>query len=323
MHKLAFVIVGWNNEDLLVDCLKSIDTQTHKPIKVVYVDNASTDGSVRLLKKKFPDVEIIEESTNHGFAKANNHGIMRALEDPEVQYVALLNTDARVEPTWANKIVNFAAKKPRGAFFQGTTLDYYDPKIIDSTHIFVSRNGQGTQGNWRHYYSRDIGPKKVFGVNAAACVISRAFIEEQPFDDLFDESFFMYLEDVDVATRAVVMGWDSYLVPGARALHMGSATSGKNPGFSLYMTFRNNSGVLIKNLPTRTILKMLPKLIKGDIDTIKTLWRRDQKSAIKKVIKGRFVGMLRIALYLPKRRILKHYTDINSDYLWHLMNKGY
>ena len=116
---------------------------------------------------------------------------------------------------------------------------------------------------------------------------SRNFIEKQPFDEFFDESLYMYLEDVDVAVRATVMGWDNYIVPGSKAFHMGSVSSGKNPGFSLYMTFRNNSSVLFKNLPSIILIRLLAKLIKGDIDTIKVLWRTGQKKSVKKVIEGR------------------------------------
>ncbi len=249
-NKVAFIVVGWNNKELLKECFDSIYSQTYSNITIIFIDNASVDDSVSWVRKNYPKVIVLAQDSNTGFAKGNNIGINRALEDQKVSYIALLNTDARLAPDWVEKVVNFAALKPNGAMYQGTTLDYYNNNIIDSTHIFVSRWGQGTQGNWRYFVTKEIGPKKVFGVNAAACMISRAFIMAQPFGrQFFDESMFMYLEDVDVATRATVMGWDNYLVSGVRAYHMGSASSGKNPNFSLYMTFRNSSGLLIKNMP--------------------------------------------------------------------------
>jgi GT2 family glycosyltransferase len=235
----------------------------------------------------------------------------------------LLNTDATIAPDWTEKVVAFASRKPRGALYQGTTLDYYNHQVIDSTHIYVSHNGQGTQGNWRHFVGLEKGPKKVFGVNAAACLISRSFIEAQPFDTYFDEALFMYLEDVDVAARATVMGWDNYLVPGARAYHMGSVSSGKNPGFSLYMTFRNNSDVLFKNFPLGLLIRILPRLIRGDIDTIRELRRRGKPAAVRKVIKGRFVGLLRMPLFIAKRRKMNKARTIDANYLWSLMRNGY
>lgn len=323
--KIAFVIVGWNNRNILKDCLESVEKQTYQNSLTIYVDNNSSDSSTDFVKEHFPKTIVLEQKSNTGFTKGNNIGISEALNDPAVGYIALLNSDARLAPDWAEIIVKFAEQKPNGAMFQGTNLDYFDHSIIDSTHIYVSHNGQGTQGNWRYYVTTEKGPKKVFGVNAAACLISRKFIEAQPFGkQFFDESFFMYLEDIDIVCRATIMGWDNYLVRGARAHHMGSASSGKNPGFSLYMTFRNNTAVLVKNFPAQILIRMLPKIIRGDMDTLRTLWKRNQKKAMRKVIWGRLVGIFRSPLYIYKRLKLNPYRKkLDKDYLWILMRRGY
>lgn len=324
MAKAAFIIVCWNNADLLEECFESIKHQSYTDHVTIMVDNGSKDNSIEFARACMPDAIILDTGINHGFAKGNNIGIKEAFKDPEVEYIVLLNSDARLDPDWLGDIITFAAQKPKAALLQGTTLDYYDHRIIDSTHIYISRNGQGTQGSWRDLYTTEFGPKKVFGVNAAACVITRKFIEAQPFGaELFDERLFMYLEDVDLATRATVMGWDNYLVPGARAFHMGSASSGKNPGFSLYMTFRNNSCMLYKNLPFTVLLKVIPKLIRGDIDTVRHLRRLDRPEAARKVIKGRLIGLLRVPLYIRKRRIMSRRRVISAAYIWQLMRRGY
>lgn len=321
---IAFVIVCWNNKDLLKECIDSIYSQTHSSIKVILVDNGSKDDSVAYTRKIFPGVQVIEAGANFGFAKGNNIGIAAALSDPQVTYVALLNTDARLAPSWTEDIVMFAAKKPKGACFQGTTLDYYNHKVIDSTHIYVARNAQATQGNWREPYTIELGPRKVFGVNAAACLISRDFIMAQPFgNQLFDEAMFMYLEDVDLAARATMMGWDNYLVPRARAYHMGSASSGKNPGYSLYMTFRNNSGMILKNFPIRTMLKLFWIMPRSDFDTIRHLRTARNKAASWRVIKGRLLGILLSPRYILKRRKLLRVRNIDEEYLWQLMKSGW
>lgn len=322
--KVAFIIVCWNNKDLLKECLDSIRDQTYNNYSIILVDNGSVDDSVAFVSSHMPSVNIIEAKKNLGFAKGNNLGIEAALADKDVQYVALLNTDARISKDWLEQLVKFAEVKLKAACLQGTTLDYYNHEIIDSTHIFIARNGQGTQGSWRNIYEREFGPKKVFGVNAAACIITRRFIDHQPFKGkLFDETMFMYLEDVDLAARATVMGWDNYLVPGVSAYHMGSASSGKNPGFSLYMTFRNNSGLLFKNLPILMIIKLLPNLIRGDIDTIKALRLQGKDYAVRKVINGRFIGIIRLPLYLVKRYSVRKVANIPKEYLWRLMDKGF
>lgn len=320
---VAYIIIGWNNKDLLEECIDSLNKQTYQNKKILYVDNGSKDGSVQFVKDNFPQVIVLEMGYNALFAKANNVGIQQALQDESVGYVALINTDATIDPEWTETIVKFALGKPLGALFQTMTLDYYNHSIIDSTHIYVSRNGQGTQAYWRQYYTRELGPKKVFGVNAAACMVSRAFIESQPFSDILDETMSMYLEDVDLSCRATILGWDCYLVPGARAYHMGSASSGKNPGFSLYMTFRNNTALLIKNFPILMLFRMFPGIIRGDLETIRTLYKTGRSSAIPKVLKGRFIGTFRSILFLGKRHEIARQRKISHHELWRLMQKGF
>jgi GT2 family glycosyltransferase len=321
---VAFIVVCWNNSQLLPEMINSIKKQTYKNIDTFIVDNGSKDNSVEIIKTLMPEAYLTEAESNLGFAKANNLGIKKALEAKNIKYIVLLNTDARLSEDWTEKIIAFASLKPKAAFLQGTTLDYYNHSIIDSTHTFISRNGQATQGSWRDYYDNELGPKKVFGVNAAACMISRAFIDAQPFKNEFlDETMFMYLEDVDATTRAIVMGWDNYLVPGARAYHMGSASSGKNPGFSLYLTFRNNTGMLIKNLPPIIILRLIPRIIKSDIETFRHLRRIDKRKLSWIIPKARIAGMIFVPIFIYKRIKLYSHINTSSEYLWQLMKKGY
>jgi hypothetical protein len=104
---------------------------------------------------------------------------------------------------------------------------------------------------------------------------------------------------------------------------MGSASSGKDSTFSLYMTFRNNSGVLVKNLPLKLLIRIFPKVVRSDIDTIIELRRLNKKSAAYAVIKGRVTGVLRIPLFLPKRWKILHNHQAEEEYIWELMENGY
>jgi hypothetical protein len=322
--RVAFILVCWNNQDLLEECFKSIRAQTFDEHVTIMVDNGSKDDSVIYTKQNFPWVHIYEAGANLGFAKGNNVGVKYALQEyPNLEYLVFINTDARMRNDWLSTMLNFADLKPKGALFQSTTLDYYDHSVVDSTHIYLARNGSGTQAGWRTPYIGDQGPRKVFGVNAAVAMISRRFIDAQPFKWLFDETMFMYLEDVDLSARATIMGWDNYLVPGTFGYHMGSASSGKNPGFSLYMTYRNNSALLYKNLPFGMILKMLPGIVRGDLETIRLLRRTGRKEGAKKIIKGRVIGLTRLPLFFVKRQKMLRVRTIPKVYLWQLMNKGY
>lgn len=324
--KIVFIIICWNNKKLLNECLNSIKTQAYKNHSTIMVDNDSKDNSIEEALRTMPDIQILDTKKNNGFARGNNIGIKEALKDPDVKYIALLNTDARLEKDWLGKVIELAERKPMVACLQGTTLNYSDRRIIDSTHLYMTQGAQGAQGHWQDVYYEEIGPKKVFGVNAAACLISRKFIEAQPYRQFFDESLFMYLEDVDIGARSTIMGWDNYLVPGARAYHMGSASSGGETGFSnygLYMTFRNNLGVILKNYRWGTIFRLLISLPVTDYRTIQHLIRLNRPEAARKVIAGRLVGIYRAPIYLIKRWKLHGKRKIDTEYLWQLMKKGY
>ena len=322
--KVAFILVCWNNQDLLHECFESINAQDYKNHITIMVDNGSKDRSVEYTRSNFPWVDVLEAGANLGFAKGNNRAMEYASKKHEdIDYFVFLNTDARIKEDWLSVLVDFAKQKPMGALFQSTTLDYYDHSIVDSTHIYVSRNGSGTQAGWRTLYLGDVGPRKVFGVNAAAAMISCKFIEAQPFSKVFDETMFMYLEDVDLSARATVMGWDNYLVPNTFAYHMGSASSGKNPGFALYMTYRNNIAMLAKNVPLGMLLKMTYSMFTADRHTIIHLRRIGQKESAKKLLKGRIVGAIRLPLYIPGIYKMHRYRkSVSSEYLWEIMSRG-
>lgn len=323
--KVAYIVISYNNQDILKECFDSIYSQTYKKKKVILLDNDSKDNSVEVVRKNFPDTEIIESKVNTGFAGGNNIAINYALKDPDVDYIVLLNSDAQLANDWTETVVNFAKNKPNGACFQTITLDYYNHEIIDSTHIYLAHSGQANQGSWRRTLPKgfDAPAYKTYGCNAAAVLYTRRFIEEQPFDHFFDERMFMYLEDVDIATRAVVLGWDNFVVPGSKAYHMGSVSSGKNPGFSLYMTYRNNSALFFKNFPVSLILFFIPRIIKSDYQTIKSLLKMNKRRQAWFLIKGRVNGIFRCFLYTNKRLIINKNRKITNKSLKAIMARGY
>lgn len=324
---VTYIIVSWNNRELLKDCIESISVQNCTENKrIILIDNNSSDDTVEYINKHFPNVELIISDKNNGFAKGNNIGITLALKDKNVKYIVLLNTDARLESNWTSTLINAANKRPQTAMMQSITVDYYNHKVIDSTHLYISEYGQAIQSSWREPIGigYDIAPLKVFGCNAAAMLITRKFIDAQPFKELFDETMFMYLEDVDLAARATIMGWDNFVIPGTRAYHMGSVSSSKkDPSFSLYMTFRNNMGLLIKNLPLKILFIILFRMLKADTASIRHLRRIGKSKGVAALIKGRLMGIVFIPHFLIKRYKLKPYRIIDKDYLWRLMKHGY
>lgn len=324
---VVFILVSWNNKMILDGCIKSIISQKYNgKIKITLVDNNSSDDTLEYVSKKYPNVDILPQLENNGFAKGNNIGINHSIEDKSIKYFALLNTDARIAENWTDTMVAFAQNKPKLATAQSITLDYYDHSTMDSTHIYLSRYSQATQASYGYPIgdNYDVPPVKVFGCNAAAMLISRKFIKKQPFSTFFDETMFMYLEDVDIASRATVMGWDNYVAPGTRAYHMGSVSSSKkDSSFSMYMTFRNNLGLMIKNMPFRILIKLLIITPKTDYSYMKHLWRMGRHKSVWALTKGRLVSLLFIPIFIRKRMILNKHINIENEYLWRLMERGY
>ena len=319
--KVAFIILCWNNRDLLQECFESIKAQTYSNFVTVMVDNGSADDSVAFTKANYPEVTVIETGENLGFAIGNNRGIAYALDELQSDYVALINTDATIAKDWLERLVSFALTRPKGASFQSPTLDYYDHAFLDSRGIKINHNGQAEQmGHRETDFKTNLATKRVFGVNAAAALFSGTFLKVQPFGSQYlDEDMWMYLEDIDLAARAVIMGWENWLVNESAAYHMGSASSGKNPGFSVYMVYRNNLSLHIKNLPTSILLRIMPGLIYTDLLSVYRLTRGRNYRAAKSLIKGRFFGLGRVPLFMKKRKTLKKLRTISNKELWDLM----
>lgn len=320
--KVYFIILCWNNRDLLDECLSSIKSQDYKDYSVLIVDNGSTDDSVEYIKRDHPEVKLIETGKNDGFAIGNNIGIAEALKDPSCKYIAFINTDARIKSDWLKTLISFADSHPNGASFQSPTVDYYDHKILDSYGIQIDKQGRAVQLGFRTttFPKHDF---QVYGANAAAAMYSRAFLNAQPFGtDYFDSDLWMYLEDVDLATRAVIMGWESWLVHGSLAYHMGSASSGKNPGFSVFMSYRNNLPTLVKNMPFTIMIRILPGLIFTDMQTLLTLLRARNFKILRAILKGRFASLSMLPLFIRKHYQLKKKAQlIPSSQLWKLLKR--
>lgn len=326
MSKVAFILVCWNNKNLLEGCIKSIEEQTYANRSVYLIDNNSSDGSADFVAKNYPSINLVRSKTNNGFAKGNNILIKMALSDPEVSHIALLNTDARLDKDWTKKLMGVAMSVPKVACLQGLTLDYFDHAMLDSHHIYITESLQSTQYGYQMLSARsNFTTCQVLGVNMAAAIVSRKFIEMQKHHKLFDESFYMYLEDVDVSLRSLNMGWKNYFVAGAIAYHMGSASSKtRSSSFALFYTARNQPAVLVKNFPLKILLKSTPAFLSNEYHMIRHLHNSYPKGTLSTYLRGRLIGILRVCMYLPKRRYISRRRVLRADFLWALMkNEGW
>jgi GT2 family glycosyltransferase len=323
--RVAVIVVCWNNRDVIDDCLASLRKQSIDAdlLRVFVVDNDSSDGSADHVRTTYPEVQVIDIGWNSGFSHANNQGIRSAFSDPTVDSVVLLNSDARLEPDWIEVVLRFARTRPLGASFQSLTVAAGDHRIIDSHHLYIGTSLHAMQSGTECFVDREYQTCRVFGVNAAAALYTRAFLEAQPFPDYLDETMGMYLEDVDLAARALVMGWESWFVAGTRAYHIGSHSSKqRSGGFSLRQTWRNQPVLLVSNLPARVLLRGIRGLIGHEIGAVRHLMATGRPELVKDIAIGRLQGLKLLPYAWRRRRILRAYIGVDPEFIWELMVTG-
>ncbi len=251
---VSVVVVNYNGLRFLRKCLDSLLAQTYKNMEIVLVDNGSKDGSTSLIKANYPSVRLIENEYNMGFSRANNIGIRSS----GGEFVATLNNDTEAMPQWLEALVEAATSGDDVGMCASKMLFMARPGVLDSTGICISRSG----ACWdRGMFERDIGQYtsgEVFGPCAGAALYKKKMLDET---GLFDEDFFAYMEDVDLAFRGRLAGWKCMYVPEAVVYHFHGGTAGYGSEFTIYYGNRNIIWNVIKNYPMPLLLTALPFII--------------------------------------------------------------
>jgi GT2 family glycosyltransferase len=248
--RVGIVIVNHNAGDYLPLAVECLLAQTTPPHRIVVVDNASTDGSTAQLH---PSVELIVSHENLGFAAANNLGVAHCAD---CDYVALLNPDAFPKPSWLETLVRAAETHPEHAVFGSRLLMDADDRFLDGTGdcYHVSGVAFRRDGGARADVERPTGD--TFSACAAAALYRRhAFLAVGGFD----ESFFCYYEDTDLAFRLRLAGHGCLFVSDAVARHMGSVTAGLHSEFTVYHSARNQTWTFVKDMPSALLWLYLPQ----------------------------------------------------------------
>ncbi len=234
--KLSVVIICWNDLRVLRECLRSIYQGTHSTVfEVLVSDNGSTDGSIEFIRQKYPEVRVLENRANLGFAKGNNVGIRASSAD----YVLILNPDTIIHDGALDRMVEFAKKHPEAGAFGCRVLNP-DGTYQTSARLFPTV---------RRYWVSALGLKKLANVSSLFLFeeYPRWFGEtERPIDwqsgccvmfrgDLlrslggFDEQFFYHFEEVDLCRRVWAAGHPILFTPEAVITHLGGQSVGRFP----------------------------------------------------------------------------------------------
>lgn len=252
---VTVVIANWNGRSWLSHCLPTLAQQTFADFEVIVVDNGSNDDSIPWLATHWPTVRLIPLKRNVGFAAANNLGIRAA----RGQFIVTLNNDTLADPDWLAQMVT-AVSAPDIGMVAAKILVWHDPNKLDSTGIEIDAAGMAwNRGDGRPAHTPF--PAEVFGPNAAAALYRREMLAQI---GLFDEDFFAYYEDVDLAWRARRAGWRCVYTAEAQIRHWHSATGGQNKPLKAYLLGRNRVWCLLKNYPWPDLAWRAPLLLLYD-----------------------------------------------------------
>lgn len=248
---VSVIIVNFNSGDRLAKCLTSLAEQSVKPQEIVVVDNASSDCSLALAKGQLEGVVLIPMDDNLGFAAANNRAVERVSSD----WVAFLNPDAYPQPNWIAAFSEGVKRYPDVDAFGSTQLAADDPTLLDGLGDAYFAAGVAYRGGFQHRQPEQLQDSETFAACAAA-----AFYRKTTFLELggFDESFFCYVEDVDLGFRLRLAGGRTFQLADAIVAHEGSGITGRHSDFSIYHGHRNRIVTHFRNMPLSILVLTLP-----------------------------------------------------------------
>lgn len=257
---ISVIIINYNGEQYLKDCLDSFYSQTRKDYEIILIDNCSTDRSIEIITRDYPDITLIRNKANLGFAAGTNQGIKVV----QGEYILTLNNDTRIERSFLEEMVSPMDDDPQVGICASKML--LPDGRINSTGLCISRSGAAWN---RGMFERDSGQyaqqEEVFGASAGAALYRKTMLDEI---GLFDEDFFMYMEDVDLSFRARLAGWKCLFVPTAVVYHHHGGTAGYGSDIAVYYGNRNIIWVVVKNYPSRLLLFSLPWILGRNIGVI-------------------------------------------------------
>jgi len=250
---IAVIIVNFNGQKFLKNCLDSVFKQNFYNYEVFVIDNGSSDSSKTFIKKNYPLVKLIVLDRNHGFTGGNNIGIKLALENSDIKFIVCLNNDTIVDRFWLQGLVN-AVKENKNTGIVNSKVFLLNTKL----HVIGLSLERGLQsydeGGISIGYNMNSNEfnkeKDIFAPHGVSFIIKREVLNDIGF---FDEDFFAYVEDLDLGFRAKLAGWKCLYTPQSKLIHLHSMTGGIASPFKTFYLERNTILTAIKNLPLKLL----------------------------------------------------------------------
>jgi len=333
---IAVVILNWNGREFLRKFLPNVIANSQDVAEVIVADNASTDSSIEFLQDNFPEIRIITNRTNGGFARGYNE----ALAEVDADYFVLLNSDIEVTPNWIEPVIKLMESDKTIAACQPKLRSFNEREKFEYAGAaggFIDEYGYPfCRGRIFQHLETDNGQYndaiEIFWATGA-CMFVRADLYKQ-FGGL-DEDFFAHMEEIDFCWRLKNGGYKIMFCPDSVVYHVGGGTLPKKSAQKTYLNFRNNLSLLYKNLPSHLILPVFTVRFPLDgIAAFKFLLdggfadfyavlrahfyfysnfmklRRRRKLLKQNMVHGIYMGNLVKDYYLNKKTL---YTDLDQD----------
>jgi GT2 family glycosyltransferase len=290
---VAVVVLTWNGREDTLACLASLERLPDKPEHVVVVDNASTDGTAEAVSERFPEVELVRSPENRGFAGGNNLGIARALE-LGADHVLILNNDAEAEPGAIQALVDAALARPEAGSIGAKILFAEPPDLVWFAGADYDPR-RGYNGRQRGYREPDdgrwAGVQETDRACGAAMLVPRAVLERV---GAFDESLFLYAEDVEWSLRAARAGFRHYVVGESVVRHhVSAAAGGESSPLTLYYGLRNSLVVAERYAPLGTLATWRRRLVLLGAHAAQALLAPGRLAGLRAVVSGFRDGLRR------------------------------
>lgn len=280
----SIIIVNWNGEKFLQKCFDSLINQTYKDFKIYFVDNGSEDNSIDIVKNYSYklDIDVIRLDKNVGFAKANNIGIDKAMNDTN-KYIITLNNDTELHYNCLENLVNTISNNLKYDIYQLLMINYFDRNLIDAAGLSFDKRLYVNQKGYKCPISKiEEFSEEIQGACAGAAAYSKeSLLRVKDKFGYFDSNFFAYFEDVDLALRLLKKGYKTLLVKDSIVYHVHSGTGQQNSTFKTYYLTRNLLLYLQKNNEIKTFKKVKYRYY---ISVIRNIYRFFIKGDLKNCI---------------------------------------
>lgn len=255
---ITVVVVNYNGGDYLRGCLASLARQTFTDFETIVIDNASSDDSLPRIAEQAARTTILRQDKNLGFAGGNNVGARAG----RGKWLALLNPDAEASPDWLAAMMGAVERRPTHRMVACLQISLHEPDRLDGAGDCYLAYGYAWRGGFGHALADAPGAGECFAPCGAAALYPRALFLEAGG---FDERYFCYHEDVDIAFRLRHRGERCQFVPDAVVRHAGSGITGRSSAFAVFHGVRNGVWTYVKNMPGGLLLLTSPVWLAGSL----------------------------------------------------------